>query len=397
MMMMICITLDIAAAAVREESDTPERAVSLMMMLHQLLKRLLPRVPGHLIQFHRSFCVSSDILSILQSPKCIQSLKSQCNPHDWQQIKLRLDDLNALKDLAGSSDDSLKKEIQEERENLLLQLKSLEGIIVEALVGDDDSSVDSAILEIGNGVGGQEAMLFAAELMHVYQVYCAWKGWNCEVVNCTQSEIGGVHDATIEINGSLCFKNLRHEAGVHRVQRVPKTEKSGRIHTSTVTVAVIPLVPELTDIEIPAKDLKMQFVRSTGAGGQHVNKTESCVKLFHLPTGIQVECQETRVQAENKKIALDKLKRLLLLRNKEKLLEQYEKTKKSQIASPDRSEKIRTYNFNQDRITEHRLGENYHEIREFMRGQPDRLQEIIDSLEAQRVGLFLKQLSREIN
>lgn len=367
-------------------------------MFHQLFKRLLPRVPGHLIQFHRSFCVSTDILSILQSPKCIQSLQSQCNSTDWQQIKLRLDDLDALNDLAASSsDDALEKEIQQERQNLLQQFKSLENIIVQALAGDDDTSVDSAILEIGNGVGGQEAMLFAAELMHVYTVYCAYKGWACDVVNCNQSELGGVHEATIEINGPLCFKNLRHEAGVHRVQRVPKTERSGRMHTSTVTVAVIPLVPELTNIEIPAKDIKIQFVRSSGAGGQHVNKTESCVKLTHLPTGIQVECQETRVQAENKKIAFDKLTRLLLLRNKESVMLQYEKTKKTQIASPDRSEKIRTYNFNQDRITDHRLSENIHEIKEFMKGQPERLQEIIDSLESVRLSMFLKQLAREIN
>lgn len=366
-------------------------------MIHQLLKRLLPRVSGHLIQFHRSFCVSSDILSIIQSPKCIQSLKSHCNPNDWQQIQQRLDDLNALKDLASCSDDALKEEIQVEREKILSQLESLETIIVDALVGGDDSSVTSAILEIGNGVGGQEAMLFAAELMQVYKIYCAYKGWNCDIVDCTQSELGGVHDATIEINGHLCFKNLRHEAGVHRVQRVPKTEKSGRIHTSTVTVAVIPLIPELTDIEIPARDLKIQFVRSSGAGGQHVNKTESCVKLHHLPTGIQVESQETRVQAENKIIAMDKLKRLLLLRNKEKILQEYEKTKRTQVASPDRSEKIRTYNFNQDRITDHRLGQNYHEIKEFMKGQPERLQEIIDSLENIRVRMLLEQLSREIN
>lgn len=348
----------------------------------------------------RPFCLVKDnyeLVSILKTPRYFDLAQSRCDPNSWLQVNSLLDELNDLKDLADSGDDGLVKDIKIEEKRILDQLKRFESVIINGLIGDDDSSVNKAILEIGNGVGGQEAMLFASEMFNVYKVYCQFKGWKSEVLEEKESPLGGLHEASIQIEGDYCFKFLRHEAGVHRVQRVPKTEKSGRIHTSTVTVTVLPITEETKIDEIPAKDIKMQFVRSSGPGGQHVNKTDSCVKIFHLPTGIQVECQESRVQSQNKKKAMEKLANLLFLRNKERILTQYASTRQTQVASADRSEKIRTYNFNQDRITDHRLNQNYHEIREFIKGQPERLQEIIDALELRHRKILLSQLTSEIN
>lgn len=367
------------------------------MLIGQLMTRLCSHVPGHLLQFARSLSSQAKILPILNSTKCLQLLQSRCNPSEWLQVKSLLDDLNDLKVLAKDADASLETEIQLEEKRILNNLQSLQSVIINGLVRDEDFDVSKAILEIGNGVGGQEAMLFATELLQVYQVYCNSKGWYTSVLDLNESILGGLHEVAIEIKGDNCFRFLRHEAGVHRVQRVPKTEKAGRIHTSTVTVTVVPITCQAKRIDIPAKDLRIQAVCSSAPGGQHVNKTESCIQILHIPTGIQVECQETRVQSQNRKIAMEKLQNLLLLKSKERILAEHAKARKAQVASADRSEKVRTYNFCQDRITDHRLNENYFDIKAFMKGQPERLQGIIDGLEERYQVALLDKLTHEIN
>jgi len=238
-------------------------------------------------------------------------------------------------------------------------------------------------------VGGQEAMLFAAQLLHVYEQYSLSKGWTFSSIKYDESDLGGIRSASIQIKGQQCFFHLRHEAGVHRVQRIPKTEKSGRIHTSTVAVHVIP-VREGVSIVIEDKDLEFSTKRSSGKGGQHVNKTESCAIIKHLPTGITVECQEERQLHVNKERALKKLEQLLILREKERIIDEYEKTKSFQVRNKSRSEKVRTYNFPQDRITDHRLRENVHDIKSFMEGSPEKLDAIIQQLNEEGSKQFLE-------
>lgn len=238
---------------------------------------------------------------------------------------------------------------------------------------DDDKDV---ICEIRAGAGGEEAALFAGTLFRMYSMYAERKHWKLEIVNENETGIGGYKEISFMISGKGAYSRLKFESGVHRVQRVPETEANGRIHTSTATVAVLPVVEDV-EIEINPSDIKMEVFRASGAGGQHVNKTSSAVRLIHEPTGIVVECQTERSQFQNREYAMKMLKTKLYDMEKQKQDSEVRNARKSQVGSGDRSEKIRTYNYPQGRITDHRIGVSIYQMDDFLNGNLD---EMIDNL-----------------
>lgn len=238
---------------------------------------------------------------------------------------------------------------------------------------DDDKNV---ICEIRGGAGGDEAALFAGTLYRMYSMYAERKHWKLEVLNEDETELGGYKEISFMISGRGAYSRLKFESGVHRVQRVPDTEASGRIHTSTATVAVLPEVEDV-DIELNPADIKMEVFRSSGAGGQHVNKTSSAVRLIHIPTGMVAECQTERSQVQNREYAMRMLRSRLYEKEKQERDAKLANERKTQVGSGDRSEKIRTYNYPQGRITDHRIGMSIYQIEDFLNGNLD---EMIDNL-----------------
>ena len=225
-------------------------------------------------------------------------------------------------------------------------------------------------------MGGEESALFAGTLLRMYTMYAQSRGWRCETVNLSETELGGVKECSVLIEGEGAFSRLKFESGVHRVQRVPETESGGRIHTSAATVAVLPEAEEV-DVEIDPKDLQIDTYRSSGAGGQHVNKTESAIRITHLPTGLVVECQDERSQYKNKDKAMKVLRSRLYERELARREEAEAASRRSQVGSGDRSERIRTYNFPQGRVTDHRIGLTLYKIDAILDGGLD---ELIDAL-----------------
>ena len=259
-------------------------------------------------------------------------------------------------------------------------LDSLEAPLRLALLPKDAADDSSAIVEIRAGTGGDEAALFAADLLEMYQRYCGLQGWKTEVMDKTESDLGGIKDATLEVNGRGAFAKLKFESGVHRVQRVPATEAQGRIHTSAATVAVLPEAEDV-DIVINDKDLRIDVYRAQGAGGQHVNKTESAVRITHLPTRIAVAQQTEKSQHKNKAHAMKLLKAKLYDMERSRVDSARAADRKSMVGSGDRSERIRTYNFPQGRVTDHRINLTLYNLPRIISG--DALGEIVDALVAQ--------------
>ena len=238
---------------------------------------------------------------------------------------------------------------------------------------DDDKNV---ICEIRGGAGGDEAALFSATLFRMYSMYCDRKGWKLDVLNENSTELGGYKEISFMITGKGAYSRLKFESGVHRVQRVPDTEASGRIHTSTASVSILPEVGDV-EININPADVKMEVFRASGAGGQHVNKTSSAVRLIHIPTGMVVECQSERSQFQNRDYAMKLLQSKLYEKEKAERDQEIDSTRRSQIGNADRSEKIRTYNYPQGRITDHRIGFSVFKFQNFLDGDLD---EMIDNL-----------------
>jgi len=226
------------------------------------------------------------------------------------------------------------------------------------------------ILEIRAGAGGEEAAIFAADLFRLYTKYAQSQGWNFSILDSNRTSLGGLKEVSVEINGLDAFAYLKNESGVHRVQRIPKTEKSGRIHTSTATVAVLPKV-EAVEVKINPSDLKIDVARSSGPGGQNVNKLETAVRITHLPTGLTVFCQNERSQSQNREKAMEIIRAKLFDLKQKEQLSQITAERRQQIGTADRSEKIRTYNFPQNRITDHRIGKSWHDLEAIMEGKLD--------------------------
>ncbi|KAG2468037.1 MRCKA kinase, partial [Polypterus senegalus] len=257
-------------------------------------------------------------------------------------------------------------------------ISQFEREIISSLIPSEEADDNDIILEVTAGVGGQEAMLFTSEMFEMYQNFAAYKRWNFEILEYFQSELGGLRHAMVSISGQESYQHMKYEGGVHRVQRVPKTEKQGRIHTSTMTVAILSQPAEI-DFTINAKDLRIETKRASGAGGQHVNTTDSAVRIVHLPTGIVAECQQERSQLRNKEKAMQVLSAKIYSMKLEKEMSERYNARKVQIGTKGRSEKIRTYNYLQDRITDHRISKTIHDVKQFLMGE-ELLDEMIQSL-----------------
>ena len=287
---------------------------------------------------------------------------------EYQEAKEMMDDASTDKELK----DLAEMEMLEAKE----KLPKIEEEIKILLIPKDKDDDKNVICEIRAGAGGDEAALFAGTLFRMYSMYAERKHWKLEILNENETGLGGYKEISFMITGKGAYSRLKFESGVHRVQRVPDTEASGRIHTSTVTVAVLPVVEDV-EVEINPSDIKMEVFRSSGAGGQHINKTSSAVRLIHEPTGIVVECQTERSQFQNKDNAMRMLKTKLYDMEKQKQDSEVRNARKSQVGSGDRSEKIRTYNYPQGRITDHRIGLSIYQMEDFLNGNLD---EMIDNL-----------------
>jgi len=281
--------------------------------------------------------------------------------------------LEAQEILAEASDKELLDLAEEEiKKNEEMKKKALNLLENQ----ENDKTIKSVILEIRAGTGGEEAALFAQDLFRMYQRYAAKNNWSLKIINTSSTSLGGLKEGILEINNKTVYENLKFEGGVHRVQRIPETEKSGRVHTSTATVAVLPQVENIK-IDIRPEDIEETFYRSSGPGGQNVQKVETAVRLYHKPTGITISCQSERYQKQNREKALEILKSKLWEIEQEKEFSQMTKERRDQIGHAERAEKIRTYNFPQDRVTDHRIKKSWHNMNNILEGN---LEEIIEVL-----------------
>ena len=292
---------------------------------------------------------------------------------EYKKVLQQLDDAEAM-----LSDPEMKELAEEDIKSAKEQIPKLEEELKILLIPKDPDDDRNIICEIRGGAGGDEAALFAGTLFRMYSMYAERKHWKIEILNENETGLGGYKEISFMVTGKGAYSRLKFESGVHRVQRVPETEASGRIHTSTATVAVLPVVEDV-QIEINPADIKLEVFRASGAGGQHVNKTSSAVRLIHVPTGIVAECQTERSQTQNREYAMKLLKSRLYEKEKQEQDSKLAKERRSQVGSGDRSEKIRTYNYPQGRITDHRIGFSIYQMEDFLNGNLD---EMIDNLTA---------------
>ena len=295
----------------------------------------------------------------------------------WREYERAERDLNGARSiLEDEADHGVKALAREEIASLEERLADLRRDIERALLPKDVTEHADAVVEIRAGAGGDEAGLFAAELFRMYQRYAETRGWKLELVNVNETGVGGIKEVTFEVAGDQAYTRLKHESGVHRVQRVPETESQGRIHTSTATVAVLPKAEEI-DIEIRPEDLRIDIFHAGGHGGQNVNKVATAVRLTHVPTGTVVTCQKERSQLQNRMLAMDVLRARLWDAELRKQHEATSADRRAQVGTGDRSEKIRTYNYPQTRVTDHRIGLTSHNLPRVLDGD---LNEFIDAL-----------------
>ena len=283
---------------------------------------------------------------------------------------------DSLEILNDNSDPELKELAQLELEEAKEKIEELSEQLKILLLPKDPNDERNVIVEIRGGAGGEESALFSAVLFRMYSMYAEKRGYKIEIINANETELGGYKEISFMINGEGAYSRFKYESGVHRVQRVPETESQGRVHTSTTTVAVLPEAEDV-ELEINPADLKIDTFRSSGAGGQHINKTESAIRITHIPTGLVVECQDERSQYKNKDKAMKVLKSRLLESGREKQQSEVAEQRHSQVGTGDRSERIRTYNYPQGRVTDHRIGLTLYKIDDILNGNID---EIIDAL-----------------
>ena len=310
---------------------------------------------------------------------------------EWQTAQDHLAQAKALLEEPGTLDPGFKQMIQQEIGEKSQDVEKLENNLKILLLPKDVNDGKNVIVEIRGGAGGEEAALFAHSLLRMYTMYVQSRGWQLEMLNLNETELGGVKEAIFSVDGAGAYNRLKYESGVHRVQRVPETETQGRIHTSTATVAVMPQAEEV-DFALDMKDLRIDTFRSSGAGGQHINKTSSAIRVTHLPTGMVVECQNERSQFQNKDKALEILRSRLLAQKQKQQQDAINASRQGQVGTGDRSEKIRTYNFPQDRCTDHRIGLTVHNLDKIMDGNLD---ELIDALATREQTEKLQKLNGE--
>ena len=343
-------------------------------MLDKLIK-----VEERYEDINERLCQSDVVADIAQYKKLMQELKVLTpSVEKYRQLKAAEESMTEARAMleAGGLDPEFRELCQEEfedsREKVAVYSEELKILLLPRDPNDDKN----VIVEIRGGAGGEEASLFAGVLYRMYSMYGESKGWKAEILNSNPTELGGYKEISFMIAGEGAYSRLKFESGVHRVQRVPETESQGRIHTSTVTVAVLPEAEEV-DIEINPADLQIDTYRSGGAGGQHVNKTESAIRITHIPTGTVVECQDERSQHKNKDRAMKILRSKILEAEREKQHEAIAGERKAQVGTGDRSERIRTYNYPQGRVSDHRINLTLYKIEAILNGDLD---EIIDAL-----------------
>lgn len=343
-------------------------------MLDKLIK-----VEERFEDINERLCQSDVVADIAQYKKLMQELKVLTpvveKYRQFKSAEAAMTEAKAMLD-AGGLDPEFRElcqeEFEESRENVAVYKEELKILLLPRDPNDDKN----VIVEIRGGAGGEEASLFAGVLYRMYSMYGETKGWKAEILNANPTELGGYKEISFMIEGEGAYSRLKFESGVHRVQRVPETESQGRIHTSTVTVAVLPEAEEV-DIEINPADLQIDTYRSGGAGGQHVNKTESAIRITHLPTGTVVECQDERSQHKNKDRAMKILRSKILEAEREKQHDAIAGERRAQVGTGDRSERIRTYNYPQGRVSDHRINLTLYKIEAILNGDLD---EIIDAL-----------------
>ncbi len=321
--------------------------------------------PDEIVKFSREISEISETVSLYRR---------------YREILARIDENSTL-----LNNPELSELARSEIEDLERESGECESRIVELLTPKDPKDGKNVIFEIRPGTGGGEAALFAADLLGMYCKYCEKNGWKINMIGISETEIGGIKEAVVSIEGKNVFEHLKHESGVHRVQRVPATETGGRIHTSTATVAVL-AEPEGVEVEVDEKNIKIDTYKASGPGGQHVNKTDSAVRITHIPTGIIVQCQSERSQHKNRTQSMRMLRAKLYERESEKQMNERAGERKKQLGSGGRSEKIRTYNFPQSRVTDHRIGLTLSNIDAVMNGGIEKLVSALKSGEREFTG-----------
>ena len=291
-------------------------------------------------------------------------------------VKMKTDFEDAETLLESETDADMREMLKEEQQTLREQLTASEEKLKLLLLPKDENDTKNVILEIRGGAGGEESSLFAHSLLRMYQMYCDSNKFKMEILNIEETELGGVKEVQAMIKGKNAYAKFKYESGVHRVQRVPETESQGRVHTSTSTVAILPEMED-AEVEINEKDIRIDLFRSSGAGGQKVNKTESAIRITHFPTGIVVSCQDERSQTQNKEKAFAMLRAKLYDFYQQQKEAEYKQNRKSQVGTGDRSERIRTYNYPQSRLTDHRINYTVYNLEAFLNGDLD---DLIESL-----------------
>ena len=311
----------------------------------------------------------------------------------YEEYKTNLDNLSSTKLLLEDSDPEIKSLAQDELNIITEQLNKNEIEIKKLLIPENEDDEKDVFLEIRAGTGGDEAGLFAGDLFRMFTRVTERKKWKIELISSRESEKGGFKEIVAKISGKQVYRFLKFESGVHRVQRVPDTESQGRVHTSACSVAVLPEVEELDSIEIDKSEIRIDTFRASGAGGQHVNKTDSAVRLTHIPSGLVVECQDDRSQHKNKSKAMNLLQSKLMEQANNEQIEKQDSERKNMVGSGDRSEKIRTYNFPQNRITDHRIEFSIHSLEAFLDGDMD---EMVETLIEENQARLLSKLENNL-
>lgn len=310
----------------------------------------------------------------------------------YKRYETLLESLEAAKEMANDSDPEMRELAREEIKDTEAQIENLETELQVLLLPKDPNDTRNIFLEVRAGTGGDEAAIFSGDLARMYQRYAERKGWQTEIISESEGEHGGYKEVILRVSGRDVYSQLKFESGTHRVQRVPETESQGRIHTSACTVAIMPEVDEIDSVEINPADLKIDTFRSSGAGGQHINKTESAIRITHIPTGTIVECQDERSQHKNRARAMSLLASRILSAKQEKQHAEQSSMRKLQVGSGDRSERIRTYNYPQGRLTDHRINLTLYKLDDIMQGG---LEQVIEPLIREHQAELLTQLGDE--
>ena len=314
----------------------------------------------------------------------MENMANQCRKY----VELSDQHDEVRSELDNARDPEMQAMFKEEFAELKQQIEELEPVIRKLMLPKDAFAGKNVIVEIRPAAGGDEAAIFAGDLFRMYGKFAEKHQWTCNILEAQATDLGGFKEVVFEIQGFEVYSHMKYESGVHRVQRVPETEAQGRIHTSTVTVAVLPEAETVDEVPIDVKDLKVDTYRAQGAGGQHVNKTESAIRITHLPTGVVVACQDERSQIQNRERAMRILRAKLLEAERERITNEHAETRRGQVGTGDRSEKIRTYNYPQSRVTDHRIGLSIMNLPSIVQGELD---EIVGALQTAEQEELLKE------